>query len=96
MILNFVNARRRAPRPRHWSAHADRHTKPYVLRRDNYECQIRGLRCIGTATVVDHILPRSKGGSELPENLRAACAPCNLERGARTEDVGVFRRPNDS
>jgi 5-methylcytosine-specific restriction endonuclease McrA len=55
-----------------------------VLRRDNYQCQIRGRRCTEVATVVDHIVPRSKGGSRLDiRNLRAACRWCNTSKGAR-------------
>jgi len=90
MTLNFLRPAK-PPKPRHWTAHAEKHIKPYVLRRDAYWCQIQGERCLGVATVVDHILPRSKGGSELPENLRAACAPCNWERGNRDEEHPVFR-----
>jgi HNH endonuclease len=34
---------------------------------------------------VDHKQPRSKGGSEWPENLACTCATCNLRKGALTE-----------
>jgi 5-methylcytosine-specific restriction endonuclease McrA len=30
---------------------------------------------------IDHILPLSKGGTDAPTNLRAACLQCNNERG---------------
>lgn len=54
-----------------------------ILDRDQHQCQIRlpGI-CIGHATHVDHILPKTKGGTDHPTNLRAACQPCNLTRGA--------------
>ena len=32
---------------------------------------------------VEHLLPRSRGGSEAIENLRPACGPCNFGRGNR-------------
>ena len=33
---------------------------------------------------VDHIKPKSRGGSEKAENLALLCGPCNLQKGART------------
>lgn len=39
--------------------------------------------CRGTATTADHILARSRGGDDQPENLRPACGPCNSARGTR-------------
>ncbi len=35
---------------------------------------------------VEHKIPRSKGGTDLPDNLVAACAPCNMKKGARTPE----------
>ena len=40
--------------------------------------------CGGTATDVDHITPRSRGGSEKMRNLAPACSRCNSEKGNRT------------
>ena len=37
---------------------------------------------LGGATI-EHILPRSHGGGEEPENLALACARCNAEKGIR-------------
>lgn len=57
-----------------------------VLRRDGYLCQIRGTRCLGEASEVDHVVPLSRRGPAYdPSNLRAACAPCN--RGHHTSDI---------
>lgn len=38
---------------------------------------------------VDHIVPRSRGGTHERSNLRAAHASCNSARGARPVDAGV-------
>ncbi len=39
----------------------------------------------------DHVLPRSRGGRNTPENLVVSCAPCNCGRGNWTlEEVGVM------
>jgi 5-methylcytosine-specific restriction endonuclease McrA len=59
-------------------------TRLYVLIRDGYVCQIRGPKCRGYATEVDHIVARVDGGAVFdPSNLRAACQPCNGGRGGR-------------
>jgi 5-methylcytosine-specific restriction endonuclease McrA len=36
--------------------------------------------CGGTAGEVDHIIPRSKGGSEDWDNLTATCRSCNARK----------------
>ena len=69
-----------------------------VFRRDNYRCQKCGLvgwpsRCTSGSYVhptaidgvylsIDHITPRSKGGSHDEENLRTLCTTCNTRKGA--------------
>lgn len=50
-----------------------------VLKRDGHTCAY----CRGRATTADHIVPRSRGGPNTMDNLRAACRPCNLRRGNR-------------
>ena len=57
-----------------------------ILNRDNHTCQIRGTRCTGTATHVDHIIPVTAGGPWWdPDNLRASCPNCNIDRVDRTQ-----------
>lgn len=56
------------------------HLRELILKRDNYQCTIQGERCTGTATQADHIVRRSEGGDDHPDNLRAACAQCNNAR----------------
>ena len=41
----------------------------------------------GIATSVDHLIPRSKGGTDAPENLAPSCVPCNSERGNRGDSA---------
>ena len=52
-----------------------------VLKRDNHTCQY----CGDTATQVDHIIPRAKGGGHELENLLACCAKCNALKGSRSQ-----------
>ncbi|MCU1438842.1 MAG: endonuclease [Naasia sp.] len=51
-----------------------------VLRRDGSRCAY----CSRSATTVDHVLPRSRGGADSWENLVACCLRCNNEKGDRT------------
>lgn len=51
-----------------------------ILERDEWICQY----CGAPAEHVDHIIPRRRGGSDDEDNLVAACARCNLSKGART------------
>jgi 5-methylcytosine-specific restriction endonuclease McrA len=54
-----------------------------ILIRDAYLCQY----CGNDATTVDHVIPISKGGTDEPDNLLAACSRCNYSKGNRS---GVF------
>lgn len=73
----------------------------FVLERDRYRCQVPaddGELCGAWASCADHIVPKSRGGSDHPDNLRAACTPCNLRRGDRLDGeprgrVVVRRQP---
>ena len=61
--------------------HAWQQMRFAILERDRWQCQIHGPRCKTVATQADHIIPLSEGGRRLdPDNLRAACAPCNIGR----------------
>jgi 5-methylcytosine-specific restriction endonuclease McrA len=51
-----------------------------VLRRDNNRCGY----CGSSATTIDHIMPRSRGGKDTWENLVACCLKCNNLKGDRT------------
>ena len=51
-----------------------------VMRRDNFKCRYCGAAPAitpGVQLVIDHIVPRSKGGETLYENLQTLCEPCN-------------------
>src|SRR5258705_5769661 len=53
-----------------------------VLARDGHRCQY----CGSTAETLDHVLPRSRGGRHVWENLVAACRRCNHTKADRTLD----------
>lgn len=54
-----------------------------ILERDHYTCRFCGRRAPETELEVDHIHPRSKGGSDTPANLVTACRDCNRGKGDR-------------
>ena len=52
-----------------------------LFARDNWRC----VYC-GTTTgrlTLDHVIPRSRGGESVWENVVTSCAPCNLRKGNR-------------
>ena len=52
-----------------------------VLRRDHHSCQYCGS---SKHLTLDHVMPRSKGGSHTWDNVVAACERCNSRKGDRT------------
>lgn len=57
-----------------------------IFVRDGFRCQYCAKRFAPTLLTLDHIVPRSRGGSDEPENLAASCIPCNQRKGNRTPD----------
>lgn len=48
-----------------------------ILRRDNFACRYCGAAAPDVKLNADHVIPKSLGGSDKPENLVASCADCN-------------------
>jgi 5-methylcytosine-specific restriction endonuclease McrA len=57
-----------------------------ILARDRFRCQYCGIKGGVFDLTIDHILPRSRGGRTVAENLCAACFPCNQRKGNRTPE----------
>jgi 5-methylcytosine-specific restriction endonuclease McrA len=51
-----------------------------LFARDGWRCQYCGSA--GRLTL-DHVVPKSRGGDSVWENVVASCAPCNLRKGNR-------------
>jgi 5-methylcytosine-specific restriction endonuclease McrA len=58
--------------------HRRKITRRAVFARDSWTCQYCGSR---SNLTVDHVIPRSKGGSAEWDNIVACCAPCNRRKG---------------
>lgn len=79
------------------STRAWRRLRALVLDRDQRRCQLllpNGQLCGAYANHVDHRLPRKRGGQDELWNLRAACASCNMRRGANPGPNDVPRAPD--
>ncbi|MGH2956893.1 MAG: HNH endonuclease [Solirubrobacterales bacterium] len=72
-LITFV----RVPR----DIHRRRITRKAVLARDEWTCQYCGSS--RPSLTVDHVIPRSRGGESVWENIVASCAPCNRKKGNR-------------
>src|SRR3990170_4226237 len=60
-----------------------------VFARDLNRCQY----CGGSAENLDHVVPRSRGGTHEWDNVVAACRPCNTRKGNRTpHEAGMALR----
>jgi HNH endonuclease len=55
-----------------------------ILERDDFHCRYCGRSAPRVVLNVDHIVPRSRGGSDDDSNLVSACATCNSGKSART------------
>lgn len=55
-----------------------------VLWRDNNICQYCGYRFAMEQLTMDHVLPKSRGGTNSWDNLVTACKKCNQKKGNKT------------
>ncbi len=58
-------------------------TKEILAKQDAYRCSICGAILDKDDCVIDHIYPRSLGGSDEIDNLILSCHSCNIRRGNR-------------
>jgi len=64
-----------------------------VFLRDAYKCQYCGRQ----AENLDHVIPKSQGGTHIWENVVAACRRCNTKKGGRTPrqaGIDLLRKPS--
>ncbi len=71
------------------------HEAPFTRRnlflRDDFTCQYCGRRCPSEHLSVDHVHPRSRGGSTSWENCVLACVGCNSRKADQTPKEAGLR-----
>lgn len=76
------------------SLRLNRHT---LLARDEHCCQYCGRRMPAAQLSLDHVIPRSRGGTTTWDNVVCACLRCNVKKGGRTpREAGMtlVRKPD--
>lgn len=65
----------------------EEYSRTAILRRWGWRC----CYCDARASHLDHVVPLSRGGTDVESNIVPACASCNLSKGAKTlaEWLGV-------
>lgn len=83
----------KTPDPRRWMRRAEntKYRKNNVFTRDDFTCVYCGYKSlIGKNLTIDHVLPRSRGGSSTYKNCVTACKTCNNIKDCYTpEEAGM-------
>ena len=83
-VIRLINFHKLPPRNNKLS-------KKNILIRDKNICQYCKEKCTDRTLTIDHILPKSRGGTSKWENLVTACRRCNITKADRTpEEAGMF------
>lgn len=56
-------------------------TRFEIFKRDKFTCQYCGKSTPSVILEIDHVIPVSKGGNDLEENLITSCFECNRGKG---------------
>lgn len=55
-----------------------------LLARDTFQCQYCQTQLSANTATIDHVLPKSQGGTTCWQNIVACCHACNRKKGGRT------------
>lgn len=80
-LLHFVNGRKQRVK----------FSRVNVFSRDKYSCQYCGAKPGTSNLTYDHVVPRSKGGKTVWENIVTCCVPCNSKKADRTPEQAKMR-----
>lgn len=78
----------RAPSDAYYHTDAWRALRAAVLKRDHFQCRVKGPRCEGRAGIAHHLIERKHGGADALGNLIACCRACH---NALHPEKGSFR-----
>jgi 5-methylcytosine-specific restriction endonuclease McrA len=62
-----------------------------LLARDGHQCQYCGASLAPHQLSMDHVVPRSRGGTTTWENVVCSCLRCNTRKGGRTPQEARMR-----
>ena len=62
-------------------------TRFEVFRRDNHTCRYCGQAAPDVKVTIDHVTPKTLGGSDNPDNLVTACYDCNFGKSSVPPDA---------
>lgn len=60
-----------------------------TFRRDIFTCHYCGASAPDVVLTIDHILPKTLGGTDAPDNLVTACADCNSGKTSTKPDEQI-------
>lgn len=66
--------------------HEVKFNRKNIFLRDRNHCQYCGRRQPTRELSIDHVIPLSRGGKSVWENVVCACLPCNSRKGSRTPE----------
>ena len=74
---------------------AETHLRAYIRARDKGCCQYCDLASWSTTIrfELDHVVPKSRGGSDAPHNRVFACRPCNEAKGTQSVEAFLKDQP---
>ncbi|MCA9153263.1 MAG: HNH endonuclease [Planctomycetales bacterium] len=63
--------------------------RSFIIARANSRCEYCGVSSVGQIAPfeVDHVMPRTRGGTTIAENLSLACPRCNAFKWAHTTGI---------
>lgn len=77
-LLNYINFYKKILPP----------TRNRIYKRDNHECVYCGSK---KQLTLDHVIPKSRGGSNNWENLVTSCFKCNSKKSNMTPDEAKMK-----
>lgn len=72
------------PPPPIMSHYRDPELRATLFERDGWSCRYCGDAVTMETATLDHVVPVSRGGTDDPDNLAAACLMCNSVKSGRT------------
>lgn len=62
-----------------------------IFSRDQYKCVYCETPCTPDELTIDHVLPKSRGGDNSPQNLVTCCRRCNSLKDSKTDEEFGYR-----